>query len=123
MRVDLITELEDKFHDSFKTTRGNKFRKITDIAVTGFLMHHYAYLSGRGIKDYTPTLLIQRNHNYKERFSTILKQKENLIFESSKRYLSFCVNDGADSHLDDDWNISVQDFLDNYLPMKSSFEK
>ena len=123
MRVDLINELELKFPESFKTTRGNKFRKITDIAVTGFLMHHYAYLSGRGVKDYTPTLLIQRNHNYKERFTTILKQKENLIFENNKRYLSFCVNDGADSHLDDDWNISVQDFLDNYLPKKSSFEK
>ncbi|HDZ8880561.1 MULTISPECIES: stealth conserved region 3 domain-containing protein [Aeromonas] len=123
MRVDLINELEVKFYNSFKTTRSNKFRKITDIAVTGFLMHHYAYLSGRGVKDYTPTLLIQRNHNYKERFSLILKQKENIIFEGNKRYLSFCVNDGADSHLDDDWNNSVQDFLDNYLPMKSSFEK
>ncbi|MDU4840416.1 MAG: stealth conserved region 3 domain-containing protein [Leclercia adecarboxylata] len=123
MRVDLINELELKYPDSFKTTRENKFRKITDIAVTGFLMHHYAYLSGRGIKDYTPTLLIQRNHNYKERFNTIMKQKEQIFFESKKRYLSFCVNDGADSHLDDDWNISVQNFLDSYLPIKSSFEK
>ena len=65
-------------------------------------MHHYAYLSVGGLRIIRQHYWIQRNHNYKERFAMILKQKENLIFESNKRYLSFCVNDGSDSHLDDD---------------------
>lgn len=37
--------------------------------------------------------------------------------------LSFCVNDGADSHLNDEWNIKTLAFLENYFPDKSAFEK
>lgn len=122
MRVDILSEMEGKYSISFDKTRKNKFRDVSDIAVTGFLFHHYAYLSGRGVKDYTPTMLIQRNHNYIERFEKILNQKNKTIFSNNGRYLSFCVNDGADSHLDEKWNVNLNKFLDDYLSNKSQFE-
>ena len=122
MRVDIIEEMAVKYERSFRQTSQNKFRAISDIAVTGFLFHHYTYLTGRGVKDYTPTLLIQRNHDFKDSFEKILKQKDKNIFSNTGRYLSFCVNDGADSHLDKLWNECLNEFLDAYLPDKSTFE-
>lgn len=37
--------------------------------------------------------------------------------------ISVCVNDGADSHLNETWNIEVMKFLDTLFPEKSTFEK
>lgn len=120
LRKDILEEMELKYQKEFSLTASSKFRSIADIAVTGFLFHHYTYVTGRGIKDYTKTMLIQQNHNFSSRYKMLLDQKD--ILDKNKRYLSFCINDGADSHLNDKWNKQTSHFLDAYFSCPSSFE-
>ncbi|HGK6157387.1 TPA: hypothetical protein ACJ3HD_002201 [Neisseria meningitidis] len=37
--------------------------------------------------------------------------------------MSVCINDGADSHLNEEWNVQVIKFLETLFPLPSSFEK
>lgn len=120
MNKSVLKELESKYTDEFNRTSMNKFRDISDIAVTGYLYHHYVYLVGKGVKDYTKTTLIQQNHDFKKIYKNLLSESKKV---GGNLPLSFCVNDGADSHLNDEWNIKTLAFLENYFPDKSAFEK
>ena len=121
MRVDLLNELEELFLSSFNKTRSNKFRSEDDIAVTGYLYHHYALLSGNAIQSNTRTELIQQNHGFTKKFNRLLNLKRRNML--NKLPLSICINDGADSHLNRDWNNSVNSFLNDFFPKKCEFEK
>lgn len=120
MNKSVLIEMEERYKEFFEKTARNKFRHISDIAVTGYLFHHYAYLSGAGIKDYTRTYLIQQNHDFKNIFKKLLNEKNKV---EGKLPLSFCINDGANSHLNDEWNDSSIEFLEQYFSASSSFEK
>lgn len=119
MNKSVLKELEKKYIFEFKKTSMNKFRHITDIAVTGYLYHHYVYLIGKGLKDYTKTQLIQQNHDFVKIYRNLLAELNRV---EGNLPLSFCVNDGANSHLNDKWNIETLSFLEKYFPNKSKFE-
>ena len=121
LRVDVLKEMAEKYTESFETTGSNRFRSTSDIAVTGFLFHHYAYITGRAVKSNIRTLLIQQNHDFSNRYKTILKERSNTAIQS--RFLSFCINDGADSHLNEEWNRVTLEFLNKYFSSPSVFEK
>lgn len=120
MNKNVLIAMEEKYKEHFDKTAGNKFRHISDIAVTGYLFHHFAYLSGMGVKDYTRTYLIQQNHDFKKIFNNLLNEKSKV---EGNLPLSFCINDGANSHLNDEWNESSIEFLEQYFSSASSFEK
>ena len=117
IRVDLLNEMEQRYSKEFSQTASNRFRSIDDVAVTGFLFHHYAYCSGNGVYDPTRTQLIQQNHAYKKIFSTLLKTRD------KSNVISFCINDGGDSDKNNDWNESSIRFLEDYFPNSSPFER
>ncbi|MEZ9408604.1 hypothetical protein BCT90_18985 [Vibrio lentus] len=121
MRVDLLNEMNERYCGEFDRTRSNKFRKSDDIAVTGFLYHHYAYLTGNAIQSTDKTELIQQNHDFQAKLNRIIR----LYKRNSHRNLplSVCLNDGADSHLNIEWNEAIMSFLNEFFPEKSSFEK
>lgn len=121
MRKDVLIEMENKYRIHFERTSSNKFRDKTDIAVSGYFFHHYSYITGRGIKDKTKTLLIQQNHNFTKLYAHLINEKS--VKAIDKRYLSFCVNDGGGSHLNERWNVETINFLNSYFPNKSVFEK
>lgn len=120
MNKKVLEEMELVYANEFTNTAKNKFRDITDIAVTGYLYHHYAYLKGMAVKDYTPTRLIQQNHDFTSMYNKLLIEKNKV---NGSLPLSFCVNDGADSHLNDKWNDESVCFLNAFFPEKSQFEK
>lgn len=120
MRVDLLQEINELYKEDVLRTVFNKFRKFDDVAVTGFLYHHYAIMSGHALESNTPTMLIQQNHNFKARFIEL--QKLNQTNKFTDLPLSVCINDGANSHLNDEWNSSVQIFLDSIFHEKSIYE-
>lgn len=120
MNKKVLEEMELVYANEFTNTAKNKFRDITDIAVTGYLYHHYAYLKGMAIKDYTPTRLIQQNHDFSSIYNKLLIEKKKV---NGNLPLSFCVNDGADSHLNNKWNDESISFLNVFFPNKSQFEK
>ncbi len=121
LRVDILEEMEARYGDAFVRTMEAKFRKVTDVAVTGFFFHHYAYVTGRALKGNEPTMLIQQNHNYAKKYQQIAAERESA--DVQKRHLSICVNDGADSHLNQRWNRLTSSFLQNYFSEKSCFER
>ena len=120
MRKSVVEEMENLFEEDFQRTRSNKFRAVDDISVTGFLFPHYAYLKGAAVPVGTPTRLIQQNHNYERIFQGM---HEELTRGHSTRFLSICINDGNDSHLNDDWKEERDRFLENMFPRPSRFER
>ncbi|MEM1030395.1 MAG: stealth conserved region 3 domain-containing protein [Myxococcota bacterium] len=121
LRVDILEEMEAKYGDAFERTMAAKFRQVTDVAVTGFFFHHYAYVTGRALKSDAKTLLIQQNHNFRVRYRQVLAERD--MVELEERHLSVCVNDGADSHLNVRWNKLTSQFLRSYFPEKCAFER
>ena len=75
MNREVLVEMESLFADQFEQTRRNKFRHSTDIAVTGFLYHHYAFAIRRAVPDGGVTRLIQQNHNYVHLFNALIEEK------------------------------------------------
>ncbi len=121
LRVDILAEMAERYPEAFEVTACAKFRQVTDVAVTGFFFHHYAYVTGRAIKESSPTMLIQHNHNYRRKYSELLDERENPIL--AERHLSVCVNDGMDSHLNARWNNATEKFLGTYFHQKSKFDR
>ncbi|WP_091786696.1 stealth conserved region 3 domain-containing protein [Pedococcus dokdonensis] len=120
MNRTVLAEMEGKYADAFTRTRANRFRDSTDIAVTGFLYHHYAFLTGRAVPDGGTTLLIQQNHRYARLFAQLLAAQDT---GQLSKYLSVCVNDGRGSHDNADWDAQARSFLQSYFAEKSSFER
>lgn len=116
----IIFELEELYSQHFYSTIHSRFRTPTDIGVTAFLSAHYSILSGRAVPDERAVLLIQQNHDFELRLSNLISMKNG---NSRKLPLSICLNDGADSHLNEQWNASVTEFLDAFYPTPSKFER
>lgn len=88
--------------------------------MTGFFFAHYAIASGVGVEAMTPTMLIQPNHDYIERMRIVQGQIE---ASGGSEYLTVCLNDGNDSHLNRDWDQAVTGFLGAIFPEESRYEK
>lgn len=121
MRVDVLNEMNQKYQEYFDRTMHNKFRSIDDIAVTGYFYHHYALLSGRALQSSDKTELIQQQHDFHKKLDSIIELHRAQKFNDLP--LSVCINDGADSHLNVEWNKAVTSFLDDLFPESSQFEK
>lgn len=116
----VLQELEEKYSEDFIRTRGNKFRHKTDIAVTGFMYHHYAFMTGRAVPDGGRTRLIQQNHKFEALFDAMIKEKQ---AGQVSKFLSVCVNDGRGSSDNPRWGSSALNFVNTFFPTKSKFEK
>ena len=119
MNRDVLAEMEGRYPDEFAMTRSRKFRHFSDVAVSGFFYHHYAFVTGRAVPDGQPTLLIQQNHRFERMFANILQ-----LAESAQRspHLSVCVNDGNSSHENPAWEKAATRFLRQMFPEPSQFE-
>ena len=121
MRIDVLNKMEQQYTDAFKTTVGNKFRKNDDISVGSYLYPHFAFLSGYAVQSNAKVQLIQQNRGFKKKLSRLLDLKKKEQF--NRLPLSVCLNDGADSHLNKEWNEQVINFLKTFFPEKSEYEK
>jgi len=117
---DVLFELEALLQVEFAATAHNRFRSYKDVAVTGYLHAHYAIITGRAVADQKPVMLIQQNHDFVGRLTKLENKRK---FSPRSLPLSVCLNDGADSHLNEEWNRAVTHFLDLFWPSKSSFER
>lgn len=121
MRKDILERMNQKYKSDFDRTMANKFRAMDDIAVTGYFYHHYALLSGNALQSSDKTELVQQNHDFVKKLNRIIELNQQADYNNLP--LSVCINDGADSHLNDKWNIAVNKFLEALFPTVSSFEK
>lgn len=107
-------EMEATFREVYEQTWASPFRDHRDI-VADQLHHYYAQITGKAI----PTRL--RYH-----YINILDDQYRMVMENTLRLRdrdTFCINDapveGATA-IDDEF---VNEFLESYFPVKSSFEK
>lgn len=107
-------EMEATFREVYEQTWASPFRDHRDI-VADQLHHYYAQITGKAI----PTRL--RYH-----YINILDDQYRMVMENTLRLRdrdTFCLNDapveGATA-IDDEF---VNEFLESYFPVKSSFEK
>lgn len=107
-------EMESKFADAYEQTWSSRFRHHQDI-VADQLHHYYAQIVGKAV----PT-------NLRYNYINILDDQYRGTMQNTLRLRhrdTFCINDapvdGAIAIPDDE----VNDFLENYFPVKSSFEK
>ncbi|WP_201627269.1 stealth conserved region 3 domain-containing protein [Psychrobacter immobilis] len=121
MRVDVLDDMNERYSVEFERTTHNKFRAADDIAVTGYLYHHFAILSGKALDSTDRTELIQQNHNFVRKINNIITLNQTNDYH--RLPLSVCLNDGNDSHLNDDWNNSLESFLSILYPSPSELEK
>jgi len=119
MRIDILNEIEKKYSKNINETLHNKFRTINDISIASFLYPHYSYMSGNAIQSDIEVMFIQQNHPFKKRLNNLIKLKD----KYAELPLSVCINDGADSHLNESWNTEVVRFLEAFFPKPSKYEK
>jgi len=121
MRVDILEKMETQYPLDFKRTMSNKFRTYQDISVTSYMYQHYALLSGNALQTDIKTEFIQQNHNFSDKLQRIIRLKNKGKLDELP--LSVCLNDGADSHLNEQWNTEIMKFLETFFPEKSRYEK
>ncbi len=121
MRVDILNKMEKQYSPEFKKTMGNKFRTITDISVTSYMYPHFSYLSGNALQTDIKTEFIQHNHDFTKKLKRLINLKD--MSNIGKLPLSVCLNDGGDSHLNEQWNTEIMNFLETFFPEKSRYEK
>jgi len=115
-RVSVLKELEETFHAEFKKCEEQPFRSKHDLRPIAFMFPHYAYQKGLAVP-----------YNISNRYlalwkPTIKDQLQNVLKRRS--YKTFCINDvGVEDSMKEKTDNLVADFLENYFPMKSSFEK
>ncbi len=120
MRVDVLSEMNEKYKEHFDKTIHNKFRNIHDISVTSYFYQHYALLSGKALLANEKTEIVIERHDYKAKLNLI--QSKSIDKDYTSMPISVCLNDGAQSYLNEQWNLEIIRFLETFLPDPASFE-
>ena len=120
MRRSVMYALEETFPDAFAHTASQRFRSDNDISPTSFLFPHYSYMSAQAVKSDYDYKLIKSARNYKKDFEDILLMMARNETASLPKII--CINDGAGSAQNPDWNAAVNDFLQKAFPHTSKYE-
>jgi hypothetical protein len=115
-RRDVLVEMEHVFGEAFERTASNQFRNPSDLSIAASLHHYFAYLTGRAVEGQMKYLYADIAEPRTEaRLRRLLRSRE---------YDVFCLNDHDNTGVDADVLQGIlMDFLDQYFPLPSSFEK
>lgn len=107
----VLGHIEQSFPDAFKKTRDAKRRSATDINLTSFLYHHFAYARGQAVRGDAPGLIVRpENIN-------------SLAGRDAYKYKLLCFNDGNGSAENSQYKHTTQSFFDRRLAEKAPWEK
>ncbi|NYH52847.1 hypothetical protein HNR06_002436 [Nocardiopsis arvandica] len=113
-RRSVLQELEEEFPDVFARTAASRFRHPDDHSVPSSLHNYYAFLTGRAVIGELRYAYLNLADPDAVRFRT-----EALL--ARRNFDTFCVNDTTDP--DESAERHVNEFLGDYFPFKSSFER
>lgn len=117
LRRSVLFDLEREFADAVGRTASTQFRSRDDVSVASSLAHYYAYLTGRGVPGELSYFYadIARDETA-VRLDKLLRRRNKEVF---------CLNDIDSSAGAEGAQLQrlVNDFLDAYFPLPSSFEK
>ena len=111
LRKSVLEDIESSFSEAFALTRAAKRRSLTDINLTSFLYHHFAYASGAAVKADATGIIIRPSN------ITQLVSKEQF------KYKLICFNDGNGSAEDVTYKSQTQSFFDHRLFQTAPWER
>lgn len=112
----LLFEMEARFKEEWETGARNRFRGLGDINPLAFLINHYAFWKKLAIPSQIPNgYFALGSPRVSEKFRDALL---------TRPYQTFCINDvGVPPERAAFVSKIMGEFLENYFPFKSSFEK
>ena len=115
-RRDVLLELEERFAESFAETARHQFRDPSDLSIAASLHHYYAFLTGRAVEGQLAYFYADiAAPETDRRLRRLLRARDHDVF---------CLNDHDSSALDPVvQHRMLHDFLTEYFPLASSFEK
>lgn len=116
VRRSVLYELEEKFGPELDACQRSRFRSSDDLRPIAFMAHHYGFATGRAI----PARMAQR---YLALWKpTVDVQLRNV--RARRHHKTFCINDvGVSPEREREVDQLVGDFLSDYFPLSSSFER
>jgi len=113
LRSELV-RLEEMFAEEYATTRCNQFRSEADIAA-GLLFHYYSQIVGVGVPSKIDYKYINVGDSRQEAgMRALLRRRHKDVF---------CLNDSSTPGQTPSSDAVVREFLENYFPVRSTFEK
>lgn len=112
LRRTVLLDMERDFPQDFERVRTSRFRQVTDISVTSFLYHHYAFQKREAIRGSASACLVNQKR-YERELSRIL---------DGRKYRFFCVNDGGDSSGSPSYVAAKAAFLQTFMPYPAPWE-
>ncbi|WP_369170487.1 stealth family protein [Streptomyces sp. R28] len=111
-----LQALEELFPQDISRTTASRFRSPQDIAMTAPLLYQYALMTGRGVPG-----------RYSFRYVNISRpdaEKRLADLRRNRRFDFFCLNDvDVPPEEREQVGIRMDEFLENYFPFASPFEK
>jgi hypothetical protein len=115
-RRDVLLELEERFAEDFAETARHQFRDPADLSIAASLHHYYAFLTGRAVEG-------RIRYFYADIAAPETAGRLRRMLRT-RDYDAFCLNDHDSSGLDPlIQQRMLHDFLIQYFPLPSSFEK
>jgi hypothetical protein len=109
-----LARLEDIFAEEFARTRRSQFRSEADIA-PGLLFHYYSQIVGVGVASKIDYKYVNVGDSQQEAgLRTLLRRRHKDVF---------CLNDSVVPGKTPSSDAVVREFLENYLPVRSTFER
>ncbi len=112
----LIEEMEARYQAEFDRCASHRFRSQEDLRPIAFMQYHYGYMRMKTVKSsISNRYLALWKPNIDQMLQNMLK---------NRAHKTFCINDVGIPPSRLNWtNRLVKEFLDQYFPFKSSFEK
>lgn len=110
LKKTILQEIENKFPDVIEATRIAKLRSLSDVNVTSFFYHHYAFASGRSVKGESTSLIVRPNN------------VERILGKDSYKYKMLCFNDGDGSATNEQYKEHASKFFSLRLAESTAWE-
>lgn len=113
LRRSILTEIEERFVDTFRAMRANRFRDPGDVNLTSFLYHHYAIGTGRAVPCDISSVLVK---NLDLRWRAMLRSTADADVQI------YCINEGGAEAPSRQWHRTVSQLLAERFPKPAAWE-
>lgn len=110
LKKSVLKKIENEFADLVNKTRHAKRRSETDINLTSFFYHHYAFINGYSVRSDLNSIIV-RPENIK-----------NIVDRDLYKYKVLCFNDGNGSSGDENYKKNTLAFFNERLSEKACWE-
>lgn len=110
LKKTILQEIESKFPKAVESTRTAKRRSLSDVNMTSFFYHHYAFASGRAVKGESASLIVRPSN------------VEKILGKYSYKYKVLCFNDGDGSAANEQYKEHTSRFFSQRLTESAAWE-